>query len=190
MSETTAGRRRHHPVVTAAVCVVLVLLAAVGVRQFVVQPFSVPSASMEPTLQAGDVLLADRTTRGTAERGQVVVFDASGYFGAGEGGGRYWVKRVIAVGGDSIRCCSDSGALILNGEELQEPYLADQGRASSIDFDLEVPSGRMFVLGDNRDDSTDSRHMLGAPGGGMVPVDRVVGEADRVIWPPGRAGPR
>ncbi len=190
MTRPSADRRRRpHPVVAVAVCVVLALLAVLAVRHFVVQPFRVPSASMSPTLEAGDVLLADRSTAGTAERGQVVVFDGSGYFAPSSAdGGRYWVKRVIAVGGDSISCCGEDGALLLNGEELAEPYLPAGTAPSTTEFDLVVPEGRMFVLGDNRADSTDSRHLLGAPGGGMIPVDRVRGEAERIVWPPPRGG--
>ena len=183
------GRRRSPLVVVAAVCVLALLLAAAGVRHFVTQPYRVPSASMAPTLRAGDVILADRASRGQAQRGDVVVFDGTGYFApSAESGGRYWVKRVIAVGGERVTCCSDSGALMIDGQELDEPYLAPGTEPSAIEFDLEVPDGRMFVLGDNRADSTDSRSMLGAPGGGMVPVERVVGTVDRIVWPLTRAG--
>lgn len=175
--------------VVAAVCVVLLLLGALGVRHLVVQPFEVPSASMEPALQAGDVILADRSDRGTARRGDVVVFDGSGYFApTGQDGGRYWVKRVIAVGGERVTCCTETGAITVDGEELVEPYLPPGTDPSSIEFDLRVPEGRMFVLGDNREDSTDSRSLLGAPGGGMIPVDRVVGTVHRIVWPLTRAG--
>lgn len=180
------ARRRPHLVVAAAVCVVAMLLAAFAVRQFVTQPFRVPSSSMEPTLQVGDVILVDRSQRGTAERGQIVVLDGSGYFGSSDGGsatGRYWVKRVIAVGGDSVSCCSDDGRIEVDGVAIDEPYLPDGVAPSEDEFDLEVPVGRMFVLGDNRSDSTDSRNLLGRPGGGMIPVSRVVGPVDRIVWP-------
>lgn len=190
MTRDTASRwRRPHPVVAAAACVVMLLIGAGAVRYFVIQPFRVPSASMEPALAVGDVILADRSERGTAERGDIVVFDGSGYFApSAADGDRYWVKRVIALGGDRVRCCDSGGALTIDGVPLEEPYLADGTAASTIEFDLDVPEGRMFVLGDNRVDSTDSRHLLGAPGGGMIPVDRVVGDVDRIVWPLTRRG--
>ena len=187
--ESVNGRRRPHFVVVAAVCVVALLAAALGMRQFVVQPFRVPSASMAPALEAGDVLLADRTLRGTAQRGEIVVFDGRGYFApSAVDGDRYWVKRVIAVGGDSVACCDPDGAITVNGDPLDEPYLPDGTAPSEIEFDLLVPKERMFVLGDNRGDSTDSRHLLGAPGGGMIPVDRVAGQVQTIVWPLSRQG--
>ncbi|HEX7351569.1 signal peptidase I [Brachybacterium sp.] len=190
MSRDSAdGRRRPHLVVAVAVGVVLLLVAALLVRHHVAQPFRVPSASMAPLLEPGDVLLADRSTRGTAQRGDVVVFDGRGYFAPSEGDGeRYWVKRVIAVGGDRVECCDADGMITLDGAALAEPYLPAGTAPSEIEFDLLVPEGRIFVLGDNRTDSTDSRHLLGAPGGGMIPVDRVVGEAERIVWPLTRGG--
>lgn len=189
------GRRRPHLLVAAAVCVVLVLVAAFSVRAFVARPFHILSASMAPTVQPGDVVLVDRTARGTAERGELVVFDGRGYFeptdekGAdGALGGQFWLKRVIAIGGDRVTCCGADGRITVNGEPIEEPYLAAGVAPSEVTFDLEVPEGRMLVLGDNRADSTDSRHLLGAPGGGMIPVERVMGRADRVVWPLSRAG--
>lgn len=169
-------------VIAALLCVSLIGVFAV--RHFVVQPFHVPSTSMAPTLGAGEVILVDRTSRASAERGEVVVVDGRGYFAAsGAENSGYWVKRVVGTGGDTVQCCSDSGALLLNGVELDEPYLAPSERASAVDFSVQVPSGRLFLLGDNRDASADSRAHLGDPGGGMIPEDRVVGRVTRVVWP-------
>ena len=82
-----------------------------------------------------------------------------------------------------MACCDAEGAITVNDTSLVEPYLPEGTVPSEIEFDLKVPEGRVFVLGDNRADSTDSRHLLGAPGGGMIPVDRVVGEVDTIVWP-------
>ena len=175
--------------VAAAVCVVLLLAAAGLVRHFVVQPFTVPSASMQPALQPGDVILADRGERGAAQRGDIVVLDGSGFCApSADSDGKFWVKRVIATGGERVACCDEQGRLTIDGTALSEPYLPDTVAPSTVSFDLQVPEGRMFVLGDNRADSTDSRSLLGAPGGGMIPLDRVVGHVDRVVWPLARAG--
>jgi signal peptidase I len=185
----TVTRRRRSPLGVAAVVVLALLLAVLGVRHFVVAPFQVPTASMQPTLEPGDVILADRTSRGTAALGQVVVIDGSGYFPEAADGSSFVVKRVIGVSGDRVRCCTEDGLVERNGEPLTEPYLSPDTDSATVSFDVEVPEGRIFVLGDNRTDSTDSRSLLGAPGGGMIPVNRVAGEASRIVWPLPRSGP-
>ncbi|MCS6712322.1 signal peptidase I [Brachybacterium sp. EF45031] len=185
----TARTARRRPSLLGAVAVVAVvaLLAAWGIRELVAQPFTVPSGSMSPLLQRGDVILADRTARGRARPGDVVVVDGRGYLADADSGGHYWVKRVIGVGGQRITCCTADGRLMVDGRPLTEPYVPGGQRASDIDFDVEVPQGRVFLLGDDRANSTDSRHRLGAPGGGMVPEERVVGTVTRIVWPPARA---
>lgn len=176
------GRRRSRLWIAAALVVVLVG-AAFLVRATVVAPFRVPSSSMAPLLRPGDIVLVDRMRGGRATRGEVVVFDGRGYFADGPAGGGFFVKRVIGIGGDHVQCCDEQGRIELNGSPLAEPYLPAGMRPSAVAFDVRVPAGTMFVLGDDRADSADSRAYLGAPGGGMVPVDRVLGPVTTLVWP-------
>jgi signal peptidase I len=161
----------------------LVALVLLLVR-FVTQPFVIPSRSMEPGLRVGDRVLVDKVAyRFGAEpqRGDVVVFDGTEYFGDGD-----YVKRVVGVGGDHVVCCDSQGRLTVNGRPLTEAaYLYPGDKPSSVPFDVVVPHGRLFLLGDHRSDSSDSRDHLGSPGGGMVPVDRVIGRAEWIVWPAG-----
>lgn len=185
MRENLSSRRRPPWTWVVAVCVCLTIVVVFGVRHFVMAPFHVPSESMTPTLNAGDVILVDRTKAGTAERFGVVVFDGTGYFapGADASSSRYWVKRVIGVGGDRVRCCTSEGQITVNGSPISEPYLAPGVKPSLTPFDVEVPRSRIFVLGDNRAHSGDSLDHLGHPGGGMIPLERVQGPVTRVVWP-------
>ncbi|MFI7010579.1 signal peptidase I [Streptomyces sp. NPDC050145] len=162
----------------ALLCVVLLL--AFGV--FVMQPFQIPSSSMRPTLNVGDRVLVNKLAYrfgARPERGDVVVFDGSGYFGDAD-----YVKRVVGVGGDHVVCCDRQGRIAVNGRAVDERSLLYRGDApSEVRFDIEVPDGTLFLLGDHRADSRDSRDYLGAPGGGFVPVDQVIGKAQWVAWP-------
>ena len=192
----------------------LVLAIAVStlmlVSTFVVQPYAIPSGSMENTLEPGDRVLVNKLAYGFGnhpQRGDVVVFDGTGSFteeasdanplagllraaGAAVGlappAGSDSVKRVVGVGGDRIKCCDARGRLEVNGEPLAEPYLYPGDEASDVPFDVAVPEGRLWVMGDHRSASEDSRHFLGHPGGGAVPEDQVIGRAERVLWPAGR----
>lgn len=174
-----------------------VLLAFI-VRLLLLQVYTVASDSMSPSLRTGErVLVWKPAALGLPQRGDVVVFDGTDSFvrGASEPTSfwaelllaepldrRLFVKRVIAIGGDRIACCDAAGRLLLNGRPLREPYLAQ--RASAVEFDVRVPVGRFFALGDNRAHSHDSRDLLGQPGGGMISADRIVGKAIGVVWPP------
>ncbi|MFD5184633.1 signal peptidase I [Streptomyces sp. NPDC058372] len=158
-------------------CVAFVLLFST----FVLQPFQIPSRSMEPALHVGDRILVNKLAYRFGDeprRGDVVVFDGTEYFGEGD-----FVKRVVGTGGDRVVCCDARGRLAVNGTVVDEPYLHPGDEASSVPFDVVVPTGRLFVLGDHRSDSSDSRDRLGSPGGGMVPVERVLGRAEWVGWP-------
>ncbi|GAA4395780.1 signal peptidase I [Brevibacterium pityocampae] len=174
------------------IVLVCALLAAGLIRAVGVQSFGIPSASMEPTLPVGGTVTVWRpdALADSVDRGDVVVFDGRGSFiasappsgaeqlGSWFGVGPrdvYYVKRILAVGGDTLECCDAEGRLLLNGEPLEEPYVPHGMRASDTDFAIEVPAGRVWMMGDNRADSTDSRALLGGPGGGMIPVDRILG---------------
>lgn len=95
-----------------------------------------------------------------------------------------FVKRVIGKGGDHVVCCDTRGSLTINGAALNEgEYLYPGDVPSKMKFDVIVPEGKLWVMGDHRSDSADSRAYLGTPGGGFIPEDRVVGRAMAVIWP-------
>lgn len=163
---------------TVLVCLVFLLL----LNAFVVQPFQIPSGSMEQGLRIGDRVLVNKLAYrfgASPRRGDVVVFDGTGYFGNGD-----YVKRVVGVGGDHVVCCGKEGRLEVNGRPVDETaFLRPGDTPSSVPFDVVVPAGRLFLLGDHRSRSSDSRDHLGSPGGGMVPVADVIGRADWIAWP-------
>jgi signal peptidase I len=199
-----AGRRY---VVALAVAVVLVAL----VRSLLVQSFVVPTGSMDPTVRVGDRVLVSRFSYlfGDVRHGDVVVFDGAGVFEpavppassplaqAGRGlaaafgvpvGAHDYVKRVIALPGERVVCCDAAGRITVAGKPLAEPYLDPGAAPSATRFDVVVPAGRVWVMGDHRDASADSRSHLADPGGGTVPVDHVVGRVVGIYWPVGHTG--
>ncbi|MFD3838752.1 signal peptidase I [Streptomyces sp. NPDC058642] len=158
------------------------LLFLLSLNAFVAQPFQIPSGSMENGLRIGDRVLVNKLAyRFGAEprRGDVVVFDGTGYFGDAD-----YIKRVVGVGGDHVACCDKEGRIQVNGRSVDESsFLYPGDSPSSVDFDVVVPDGTLFVLGDHRGGSSDSRDHLGSPGGGMIPVTEVIGRADWIVWP-------
>ncbi|MFD7404728.1 signal peptidase I [Streptomyces sp. NPDC059866] len=165
---------------TLLICLLFLLLLST----FVMQPFQIPSGSMERGLRIGDRVLVNKLAyRFGAEprRGDVVVFDGTGHFGNAD-----YIKRVVGVGGDRVVCCDKEGRLQVNGRSVDEStFLYPGDSASTVAFDVVVPDGTLFVLGDHRSASSDSRDHLGSPGGGMVPVGDVIGRADWIVWPVG-----
>ncbi|MFF7638152.1 signal peptidase I [Kitasatospora sp. NPDC008050] len=203
------GRRslfRELPVIA-----VVALLIALALKTFFVQVFSIPSGSMEQTIQIGDRVLVDKLTPwfgSTPQRGDVVVFkDPGGWLEnqpAADSGGpvgrglkdvfsfvgllpssneQDLIKRVIGVGGDTVACCDDQGRITVNGNPIEEPYLAPGNPPSRIPFRVTVPKGRLWVMGDHRDLSADSRYHMTGPGQGTVPVGNVIGRAFSIAWP-------
>lgn len=163
---------------TALVCLLFLLLFS----SFVMQPFQIPSGSMEQGLRIGDRVLVNKLAYrfgAQPQRGDVVVFDGTGYFGNAD-----YIKRVVGVGGDHVVCCDKEGRLDVNGRSVDEStFLYPGDSPSDVPFDVVVPDGTLFLLGDHRSDSSDSRDHLGSPGGGMIPVGEVIGRADWIAWP-------
>jgi signal peptidase I len=188
------------------------LVLSVLIKTFFLQAFYIPSPSMQPQLVLNDRILVQKVSYwggGTPQRGDIVVFADPGHWLDGEDAGTpsnpvtralshlglypsggHLVKRVIGVGGDRVDCASAKGPLEVNGHPLDEAaYLPRNAKpcANYGAFHVQVPSGRLWVMGDNRADSADSRAHLGDPGGGMVPVHLVVGKVFALVWPLGRA---
>ena len=170
-------------------------------RGAVAETFTVPSSSMTPTLQPGDRIVVWKLGADHVRRGQVVVFNASDAFALGSSStglaGRFrqgahfvgvrvgetdYVKRIVAIGGDTVVIGAD-GILRVNGSTVREPYLRGRPPAEGPPLQAKVPPGAVFVLGDNRANSQDSRAHLGSPGGGMVPVDDIIGRVTLRYWP-------
>ena len=178
------------------------------VKAFIIQVYRIPSASMENTLAVGDRVLVNKVVyhfRGIA-RGDVVVFSGQDSWGpdapppssnpvvrvfddvlSGLGlhsDQTYYIKRVIGLPGDHVACCTD-GKVTVNGVPLTEAqYLFPGNPPSTLKFSEVVPAGHLWVMGDHRSDSDDSRYHSGDPGGGAIPENQVVGRAFLIIWPP------
>ena len=173
-------RRRKKRGRSLAEFVVIILVAVVLVfgfiRPFVVKSFWIPSQSMVPTLEVGDRLFVNKFIYRFIEpdRGDIVVFDSP------ESDDEL-IKRVVAVPGDRVRVVN--GELKLNGEFQDEPYVKPQFPDGSVYGPTKVPEGQVFVMGDNRGNSADSRFI------GTIPIEDIEGKAFFMFWPPSRIGP-
>lgn len=195
------------------IIVVSAVVLSLVIKTFLAQAFYIPTGSMEQTLLVGDRVMVSKLAPGPFEvhRGDIVVFtdpggwlsdpvpqDTSGVTGMlgqvltyiglrPHDAGEHLIKRVIGVAGDHVECCDEQGRLMVNGVPIDETYLAAGASPSEIDFDITVPAGSLWVMGDNRQDSEDSRYHQGNPGGGSIPVSDVVGVAFVTLWPLDRA---
>ena len=190
------------------ILVVSALVLSIIVKTFLVQFFYIPSGSMENTLQVNDRVGVNKLGAifSDIKRGEVVVFrDPAEWLSApyDESKGlakivkdglvfvgimpdpakQYLIKRVIGVGGDRVVCCSTSGKIEVNGIEVDEPYIYAGNKPSDSTFNVTVPKGFIWVMGDHRGASADSRFHTDDPNKGMVPLDKVTGRALFVIWP-------
>jgi signal peptidase I len=189
------------------VIVVAALALTILLKAFVVQVFSIPSGSMENTLLPGDRILVSKVVYEfrSIDRGDIVVFSGAGSWDPPTpppsnwltglwadtvnlvgiaGPGTDYVKRVIGLPGDHVVCCNANGQVTVNGVPLSESsYIYPGAAPSMLRFNITVPQGRLWVMGDNRSDSADSRLHTNAAGGGSIPESAVVGRAFLIIWP-------
>ncbi len=173
------------------------IVVAVLVRSFVLQTFFIPSPSMQHTLELWDKVLVNKLVYNFREprRGEVIVFKAPGVWNPPPGGEDF-IKRVIGRPGDNLVCCDDQRRLMINGRSLDEPYVYPGNQVAARDFDITVPAGRLWMMGDHREASGDSlQHYeqsaatdeAGKLLDATVPVDAVVGRAFTIFWPLDRA---
>ncbi|MFY1619824.1 signal peptidase I [Micromonospora sp. WMMD736] len=172
------------------------ILVAVLVRAFVLQTFFIPSPSMENTLKIDDRVLVNKLVYDfrSPHRGEVIVFKAPTAW-SGNPDGEDFIKRVIGVGGDHVVCCDPQERLMINGKSLDEPYIFSidgvQDKAADQEFDITVPKGRLWVMGDHRSASGDSLEHWQQSNQNIteatIPEGEVVGRAFTVFWPVNRA---
>lgn len=191
------------------ILVVVALLVSLIIKSFFVQFFYIPSGSMENTLQIKDRVAVDRVPflSKTIKRGDIVVFHDPAHWlpdpiESGEPiaiakikegliavgilpnpAKQHLVKRVIGIAGDHVVCCDNNKLITVNGVAIHEPYIYKGDNPSDMNFDVTVPKGKLWVMGDHRGASADSRYHADDINKGMVPVGAVVGRVVSVIWP-------
>ncbi|MFC7491799.1 MULTISPECIES: signal peptidase I [unclassified Knoellia] len=198
------------------VVVAMALALSFVVKTWLIQAFYIPSGSMEDTLILNDRVVVNKLVPGVVDlqRGDVVVFEDPGDWlssvpevshGPVRDGvervlsfvgllpntsDNHLIKRVIGLPGDRIACCDAQGRLTVNGVPISEPYIKTGDVPSSITFDITVPEGKVWVMGDHRSDSEDSRfHDPDGTGAeGSVPIDHITGRAVAIVWPFARGG--
>jgi len=185
------------------------LIVSIIVKTFFLHFFFIPSGSMENTLQVGDRIAVNKfgALFSDIKRGEVVVFaDPDNWLGAApedsnkgiagqvknvlitvgvvpDPAKQFLIKRVIGVGGDTVICCDSAGKLQVNGKSVNEPYVYENNTPSDSKFNVTVPNGYIWVMGDHRAASADSRFHTDDVNKGMVPLTKVVGRATFIVWP-------
>lgn len=209
-----AGRRVWLVVKEIVSVTAIALVISFLIKTFLMQAFWIPSGSMEDTLVIGDRVIVSKVQAGplSVERGDIVVFedpdnwlpptvevdrgtlrngvaDVLEFVGlAPTREGNHLIKRVIGVSGDTVECCTTEGQVSVNSEPLNEGYLYPGDAPSLQPFEITVPEDAVWVMGDHRSISGDSRvHDDGSGATGAVPTDRVVGKAVALVWPLSRA---
>ena len=191
------------------IIVVSALIVSIVVKTFLLHFFYIPTGSMENTLQIGDRIAVNKfgALFSEVKRGEVVVFGdpdtwlgqvqqtddpkllaliKSGLITVGvlpDPAKQYLIKRVIGVGGDNVTCCDAEGKLQVNGVSINEPYIYSGDKPSETKFNVDVPEGFLWVMGDHRAASADSRYQPDSANEGMVPLSKVVGRATFIVWP-------
>jgi len=191
------------------ILVIVALVVSLFIKSFLVQFFYIPSGSMENTLQIKDRVAVNKVPfiSNNIKRGDVVVFrdpdnwlpeivdySTNQYISKAKSAlvavgvlpnpaKQYLVKRVVGVSGDRVVCCTKEGNLTINGIEITEPYIFAGNKPSEMNFDVTVPKGKLWVMGDHRGASADSRYHQDDINNGFVPLSKVTGRVVGVIWP-------
>lgn len=164
------------------IVIVVAVALAIVIKTYLVQAFRIPSESMTPTLMIGDRVLVNKLSYDLhkVNRGDVVVFTRPPGLPSAPGDPEDLIKRVIALPGESVM--ARDGSIYINDKRLDEPYLKKSVKTYNLDNPVTVPSGQVWVMGDNRGNSEDSRFF------GPIDADTIVGRAFMIMWPPGRIG--
>ncbi|WP_238385243.1 signal peptidase I [Nesterenkonia muleiensis] len=210
--EQAPKRKRHWAVSFLIELIVIVGLAIVIsfiIKTFFLRAFYIPSESMQPTLEVNDRIVVNLLAPGVmdVQRGDVVVFeDTRNWWGgptpetnavqealifiglAPDTSSHYVVKRVVGLGGDQVECCDESGLITVNGQPVEEPYLYPGNEPSTAGFEVTVPEDHVWLLGDHRSASADSRSHVDEPDQGAVPEEDIIGRTLSIVWPIDRWG--